>query len=79
MIDSIRGMDKLTRAQYLLMLVFGSVTVVGGFAPLGLTTRVAITGVALGVTIGLWLSHLLKMLHLSIYQAKTQPEGGVYE
>ena len=79
MLGFISDMDTLTQLQYSLMLLFGTITVLGAFSPLALTERAVLTGVALGITVGLWLSHLVKMLFLSAYQAKQEQRGETNE
>lgn len=55
-------MDYLTKVQYLMMVVFGAVTVVFAFGPFSTEVRIMGAGVAFGVTVGLWFSHLLSMV-----------------
>ena len=62
MLGQISRMDYLTKVQYLMMLLFGAVTAAFAFAPLGTETRIMGAGVAFGVTVGLWFSHLLSMV-----------------
>ena len=55
--------DPLTKIQYGLMVVFGTLTAAVSFAPLGMELRIMGAGTLFGVTVGLWLSHLLTMTY----------------
>jgi hypothetical protein len=61
-IDQIRRADYLTKVQYLLMVVFGAATGALAFAPLPQRVQILGAGVAFGITVGLWFSHLLSMV-----------------
>lgn len=65
MIPQLDGVDYLTKLQYLMMVVFGTLTAGFALAPLGMQVRILGAGVAFGITIGLWLSHLLSMVYES--------------
>lgn len=62
MFPQLRRANRLTKLQYTLMVVFGSVAIVAGVAPLSEQLKVATVALAFGVTVGLWLSHLLVMV-----------------
>lgn len=62
MIDQIRRADYLTKVQYLMMVVFGAATAALAFAPLPQQVNILGAGVAFGITVGLWFSHLLSMV-----------------
>lgn len=75
MIPELGDVDYLTKLQYLMMVVFGTLTAVFALAPLGMQVRILGAGVAFGVTIGLWFSHLLSMVYEStqdLQQGATQ-------
>ncbi|MEZ3117718.1 hypothetical protein RYH80_17510 [Halobaculum sp. MBLA0147] len=64
MIPRLENVDYLTKLQYVMMVVFGALTAVLALAPpLGTRIRILGAGVAFGITIGLWLSHLLSMVY----------------
>lgn len=63
MIPRLENVDYLTKLQYVMMVVFGALTAVLALAPLGTRVRILGAGVAFGITIGLWLSHLLSMVY----------------
>ena len=62
MLGQIRRMDYLTKVQYLMMLLFGAVTALFAFGPFETDVQIMGAGVAFGVTVGLWFSHLLSMV-----------------
>jgi Flp pilus assembly pilin Flp len=62
MLSQFRRANRLTKLQYTLMGVFGSVAVVAGVAPISEQLKIAAVALAFGVTVGLWLSHLLVMV-----------------
>jgi hypothetical protein len=62
MIDQLKRIDRETRVQYGLMLIFGGLCLVAALAPLDQLTRVAAVGATFGFTAGLWVSHLIGVL-----------------
>lgn len=59
-------MDTVTRVQYGLMMVFGALTVGIAFGPVsGEVQRLAVA-VTFGITSGLWISHLIGVLHTEL-------------
>jgi hypothetical protein len=62
MIDQLKRVDRETRVQYGLMLIFGTLCLVAGFAPLDDLTRTAAVGTFFGFTAGIWVSHLIGVL-----------------
>jgi hypothetical protein len=66
MLDKIKSSDKLTRIEYGMMVVFGSLTVGFAFAPFELRVRMLLTGVFFGLTVGLWFSHLIHVTYSAI-------------
>lgn len=59
-------MDRLTRIQYGLMIVFGGGCVVLALSPLPQEIRVAAVSMTFGLTVGLWLSHLMGVLDVRL-------------
>ena len=59
-------MDRLTRIQYGLMIVFGGACVVLALSPLPQEIRVAAVSMTFGLTVGLWLSHLMGVLDVRL-------------
>jgi hypothetical protein len=63
----LRSANGKTKIQYALMAVLGGLCVIFSFAPLDISTatRVGIVGILFGVTVGLWVSHLIQILSLA--------------
>ncbi|PSP44481.1 hypothetical protein BRC68_02995 [Halobacteriales archaeon QH_6_64_20] len=62
MIEQLKRVDRQTRVQYGLMIVFGGLCLVAALAPLDDLTRTAAVGTTFGFTAGLWVSHLIGVL-----------------
>ena len=62
MLEAIRQVDRETRIQYGLMLVFGALCIVVAFAPLAESIRFTAVGTLFGFTAGIWISHLVQVL-----------------
>ena len=56
-------MNPLTKIQYGLMIVFGGLTTAISLSPLGIQLRIMAAGTLFGITVGLWLSHLLTITY----------------
>jgi hypothetical protein len=63
-VNALRRANEDTRIQYALMAVFGGLCVSMAIAPVELSTtmRVGSVGTLFGVTVGLWVSHLIQIL-----------------
>jgi hypothetical protein len=68
----IRRMDKLTQVQYSLMMVFGASSIVAAAAPLQSDVSTVLVAVFFGLTAGLWISHLIDVLHSAAQDASIQ-------
>jgi Flp pilus assembly pilin Flp len=66
MIQQFKNADQLTKMQYALMVVFGGLAIIAGLAPLSPMLKTTTVTLAFGVTVGLWLSHLLTMLQNAV-------------
>lgn len=64
--QSIRKVDMDTRVQYALMILFGGLCLVAAVAPLAELTQVALVGTLFGFTAGLWVSHLVGIVHNAV-------------
>ena len=62
MLEELRRVNRETRVQYSLMVIFGSLCIVAAFAPLEETIRITTVGTLFGFTAGLWVSHLIQIL-----------------
>ena len=62
MLEEIRRVNSVTRVQYGLMLIFGTLCIVAALAPLEETIRITTVGTLYGFTAGLWVSHLVQVL-----------------
>jgi hypothetical protein len=68
----IQNMDKMTQVQYSLMVLFGASTVVAAAVPLQSDVNTVLVAVFFGLTAGLWISHLLDVLHDAAQDASLQ-------
>lgn len=59
-------MDRLTKMQYGLMIVFGGACVVLALSPLQEQIRIAAVSMTFGLTVGLWFSHLMGALDVRL-------------
>jgi len=66
MIDQLKRIDRQTRVQYGLMVIFGGLCLVAALAPLDDLTRTAAVGTTFGFTAGLWVSHLIGVLQRAV-------------
>lgn len=62
MIDRLERLDPAARIQYTLMILLGSACLVAAFAPIQYDVRVAAVSVTFGITVGLWVSHLITVV-----------------
>lgn len=62
MINEIRRVNRATRVQYGLMLIFGTLCIITAFAPLEESIRITTVGTLFGFTAGIWVSHLVQVL-----------------
>ena len=62
MLEEIRRVNRATRVQYSLMLIFGALCIVAAFAPLAESVRITAVGTLFGFTAGLWVAHLVQVL-----------------
>jgi hypothetical protein len=62
MFEEIRRVNRETRVQYGLMLIFGTLCILAAFAPLEEAVRITTVGTLFGFTAGLWVSHLVQVL-----------------
>jgi hypothetical protein len=56
-------MDTVTRVQYGLMIAFGLLCVATALGPIQTEIKEVIVPVTFGVTSGLWISHLVGVIH----------------
>lgn len=61
-LDRLKRIDRQTRVQYGLMVIFGGLCLAAALAPLDDLTRTAAVGTTFGFTAGLWVSHLIGVL-----------------
>ncbi|WP_244531466.1 hypothetical protein [Halogranum amylolyticum] len=52
----------MTRVEYSLMFIFGTLCIAAAFAPLEESIRIAAVGTLFGFTAGIWVSHLVQVL-----------------
>jgi hypothetical protein len=65
----IGDMDSDIKINYAMMVVFGLASVGASFAPVSQELRIAAVALFFGLTVGLWLSHLIGMLHTAVKDA----------
>ncbi|WP_245756843.1 hypothetical protein [Halogranum rubrum] len=65
----------MTRVEYGLMLIFGTLCIAAAFAPLEESMRIATVGTLFGFTAGLWVSHLVQVLQRAAETAKADVVG----
>lgn len=75
MIDKIRRASGVTRVEYGLMLIFGTLCIAAAFAPLEESVRIAAVGTLFGFTAGLWVSHLVQVLQRAASAKKVDVAG----
>ncbi|SFK71769.1 hypothetical protein SAMN04487950_0746 [Halogranum rubrum] len=75
MINHIRRTNRVTRVEYGLMLIFGTLCIAAAFAPLEESMRIATVGTLFGFTAGLWVSHLVQVLQRAAETAKADVVG----
>jgi hypothetical protein len=56
-------MDVVTRVQYGLMILFGLLCIVTALGPVQTEIKEVIVPVTFGITSGLWISHLVGVIH----------------
>lgn len=66
--QSLGKIDMDTRVQYALMILFGGLCLLAAVAPLAELTQVALVGTLFGFTAGLWVSHLVGVVHRAVQQ-----------
>ncbi|MFC4406102.1 hypothetical protein [Haloarchaeobius iranensis] len=69
--ESLRRIKIETRVQYGLMFLFGSLSLVAAFAPLGELTKIAVVAMLFGFTAGLWVSHLIQLVQRAVADGTT--------
>lgn len=62
MIDRFQRLDPVARLQYTLMIVLGGTCLVAALAPLPSDVKIAAVSVTFGITVGLWISHLITVV-----------------
>lgn len=72
MFERFDQMSKIAKVQYSIMVVFGTTCIGVAFSPIGEELRIASVALLFGVTVGLWLSHLITVL----YNAADKSPGG---
>ncbi len=75
MLDEIRRVNRATRVQYSLMLIFGTLCIVTAFAPLEESIRITTVGTLFGFTAGIWVSHLVQVLQRAADMQKADVTG----
>lgn len=68
-------MNRATRVQYGLMLIFGTLCIITAFAPLEEPIRITTVGTLFGFTAGLWVSHLVQVLERATEMKNTNISG----
>jgi Flp pilus assembly pilin Flp len=58
--------DTVTKVEYGLMLLFGAGAIAAALLLESGGTQTAVVGLAFGITVGLWLGHLLSMLDRAV-------------
>lgn len=64
MIGRLKKLDPAARLQYSLMIVLGSVCLLAALAPIDSEVKIAAVSVTFGITVGLWISHLITVIFL---------------
>lgn len=62
MIDRFQRLDRATRLQYTLMIILGSACLLVALSPITYDVKVAAVSVTFGITVGLWVSHLITVV-----------------
>jgi hypothetical protein len=62
MIDRLERLDPVTRLQYGLMVILGTACILAAIAPITYDVKVAAVSVTFGITVGLWVSHLITVV-----------------
>jgi hypothetical protein len=62
MIDRFQRLDPVAKLQYTLMIILGGTSILAALAPLPPKLKVAAVSVAFGITVGLWLAHLMTVV-----------------
>ena len=75
MLNRLKAMNQVTKIEYGLMVMTALLAIGAGFAPVGREESVLFAAVFLGITIGLWVSHLLTMLHTAVVQNDARING----
>jgi hypothetical protein len=68
-VTRVRNMDSDIKIKYAMMVVFGLISVGAAFAPVSQNLRIAAVSLFFGLTVGLWLSHLIGLLHVAVKNA----------
>ena len=66
MFEEIRRVNRVTRVQYALMLIFGTLCIVVAITPLEEPIRITTVGTLFGFTAGLWVAHLVQVLQRAV-------------
>ena len=64
--NTLRQVNIETRIQYGLMILFGALSLIAAVAPLDVLTKAVVVSVLFGFTGGLWVSHLIQVLHRAV-------------
>lgn len=63
MIERFESLDSITQIQYGLMFVFGVACIGAAVAPIGDLAKATGVAATFGITVGLWVSHLITVLY----------------
>lgn len=63
--------DKLTQYLYVLMGMFGLISLIFALSPLSLQPRLLFTGLTFGIAAGIWIAYLLMV----VYNSSTENLG----
>lgn len=74
MYNRLAQLDPVARLQYGLMIVLGSLCLLAALAPIGYELKVAAVSVTFGITVGLWLSHLITVVIVPETRDRAVPE-----
>jgi hypothetical protein len=75
MLNQLGSMNQETKIEYGLMVMAATLAIGAGFAPIDREASVLFAAVFLGISAGLWLSHLLTMLHTAVEQNNLSTDG----
>ena len=61
MLNRFQRLDRPTKLQYTLMIILGTTCLLAALAPITYDVKVAAVSVTFGITVGLWISHLISV------------------